>query len=132
MRHVLAILLTMTMIMSCVSIDGAQADHLGLSEGAQFNQNDWLEGTTIGVPKMGPFTVYGFYANTWNEGGGTAQTLTSGDQVTIAGGPFRGLDGIFQRYTSSGQRCRILLQVVGRLTSVQLDERDLALALPRL
>lgn len=70
--------------------------------------------------------------NIWNDGGDTAQKLASGDQVTIGSGPFRGLEGIFQGYISSGQRCRILLQVVGRLTSVQLDERDLAVALPRL
>ena len=51
--------------------------------------------------------------------------LNSGDKVMVSGGPFEGLEGIFQRYVPARQRCRILLQIVGRLTSVELPEWEL-------
>ena len=51
-----------------------------------------------------------------------ARQLASGDKVVVTGGPFEGLEGIFQRYIPSKQRCRIFLEVLGRLTSVELPE----------
>ena len=48
--------------------------------------------------------------------------LSSGDRVIVTEGPFAGLEGVFQRYIPSKERCRILLEVVGRLTSVELPE----------
>ena len=49
-----------------------------------------------------------------------SRLLDQGDEVFVTGGPFAGLEGIFQRYIPSKQRCRILLEVVGRLTNVEL------------
>ena len=57
----------------------------------------------------------------WNQLGYSRQ-LSSGDTVVVTEGPFAGFEGIFQRYIPSKQRCRILLEVVGRLTSVELPE----------
>jgi transcriptional antiterminator RfaH len=71
-------------------------------------------------------------AETWNAGEFSARNLQPGARVTIAHGPFAGLDGIFQRYIPSRQRCQILLQVVGRLTVLELPEIDLAVTLARL
>ena len=52
----------------------------------------------------------------------SSRNLANGDRVLVSGGPFAGLQGIFQRYMSSRQRCRILLEMVGRLTAVELPE----------
>lgn len=51
-------------------------------------------------------------------------SLNQGDHITILRGPFAGLDGIFQKYTSGQQRCQILLEILGRLARVELPERD--------
>ena len=61
----------------------------------------------------------------WNGSSETGHRFSDGDPVTIAYGPFAGLDGIFQSYVRAGERCRILLQIVGRLSSVELQEYDL-------
>ena len=53
---------------------------------------------------------------------GASRNLENGDRVLVSDGPFAGLEGIFQRYMSSRQRCRILLETVGRLTAVELPE----------
>lgn len=55
---------------------------------------------------------------------GPSRHLAPGDKVTVLSGPFTGLEGIFQRYVPGRQRCRILLEVVGRLTSTELPEWD--------
>lgn len=57
--------------------------------------------------------------NRWNDPT-YSRSLGAGDKVVVIGGPFAGLEGIFQRYIPSKQRCRILLEVVGRLTNVEL------------
>ena len=59
----------------------------------------------------------------WNSEGGS-RNLNQGDKVVVLGGPFSGLEGIFQRYVTSKERCRVLLEVVGRLASVELAEWD--------
>ncbi len=59
----------------------------------------------------------------WN-GNGLFRHLKEGDRVVVLGGPFSGLEGVFQRYTSSRERCRILLDAVARLGTVELPERD--------
>ena len=46
--------------------------------------------------------------------------------MVITGGPFAGLEGIFQRYMGAKQRCMILLDVVGRLNNVDLSEWEVA------
>ncbi len=55
----------------------------------------------------------------WNEPS-YSRHLTQGDKVVVTGGPFAGIEGIFQRYITGRQRCRILLEVVGSLTDVEL------------
>ena len=67
----------------------------------------------------------------WNSRGYGGRSLKFGDPITVANGPLIGLEGIFQRYVPSRHRCRILLEVVGRLTAVELDEASLASAVPR-
>ena len=59
--------------------------------------------------------------NQWNDPG-QLRRLSQGDRVVITGGPFTGLDGIFQRYICSRQRCIVFLEVVGRLINVELSE----------
>ena len=59
----------------------------------------------------------------WNERG-TSRQLKEGDRVMVLSGPFAGLEGIFQRYVPSRERCRILLEAVGRLATVELPEWD--------
>jgi len=63
----------------------------------------------------------------WNEGTHPDRSFKAGDNVVISNGPFAGLDGIFKKYVSSRMRCQILLQLVGRMTSVEIKENDLAL-----
>ncbi len=59
----------------------------------------------------------------WNDPS-YSRHLAQGDKIMVTGGPFAGLEGIFQRYISSRQRCRILLEVVGRLTNVDIPGLD--------
>ena len=66
----------------------------------------------------------------WNGSIETARRFSDGDLVTVAYGPFAGLDGIFRGYVRASERCRILLQIVGRLSSVELREYDLQTAAP--
>jgi transcriptional antiterminator RfaH len=69
---------------------------------------------------------------TWNSGGYSARRLEPGKQVTIAHGPFAGLDAIFQRYVPSRNRCQVLLQLVGRTATVELDEMDLGVPVSKI
>lgn len=57
--------------------------------------------------------------------------FTQGDRVSVLGGPFFGLEGVFQRHVSGRQRCQILLEVVGRLTIVELPALDIQQSTPR-
>ena len=70
--------------------------------------------------------------DSWNGGNDMERRLNSGDRVLVNNGPFASLEGIFQGYVPSRQRCRILLHVVGRLTAVEISENDLAMAMPKL
>ena len=63
----------------------------------------------------------------WNAGTHPDRSFKAGDSVVISNGPFAGLDGIFKKYVSSRRRCQILLQLVGRMASVEINENDLAL-----
>jgi transcriptional antiterminator RfaH len=47
--------------------------------------------------------------------------LRQGDPVRIRSGPLRDLEAIFDRPLSSAVRVRILLDVVGRMTPVEID-----------
>lgn len=80
-----------------------------------------------GVPTRVPEQMVDYLerrVSQWNEQA-SVSCLVQGERVEVLGGPFAGLEGIFQRYLPSKQRCQILLEVVGRLTQVELPERDL-------
>ena len=51
--------------------------------------------------------------------------LRQGDRVRITSGPLRDLEAIFDQPTSSADRVRILLDVMGRLTSVEIDPSEI-------
>lgn len=50
-----------------------------------------------------------------------AARFRSGDQVVVTAGPFRDVEAIFDRALTPHGRCLILLQILGRLTPVQID-----------
>ena len=48
-----------------------------------------------------------------------------GDQVRVVSGPLHDLDAIFDRRASATERVRILLDVLGRMTPVEVDASDI-------
>ena len=56
----------------------------------------------------------------WNDSSNSSR-LRQGDKVVVTGGPFDKLEGVFQSYIPSKDRCRILLDVVGQLTRVEIS-----------
>jgi len=52
-------------------------------------------------------------------------SLRQGDRVRITSGPLRDLEAVFDRPLSAADRVRVLLDVMGRLTPVELDGRQL-------
>ena len=65
----------------------------------------------------------------WNDGGYISR-FASGEQVMVTSGHFAGLEGIFQRYVPARQRCQVLLQLMGRLSKVEVPEEVLKGKLP--
>jgi len=51
--------------------------------------------------------------------------LRQGDRVRIKSGPLRDLEALFDKPLSSANRVRILLEVVGRMTPVDIDYAQL-------
>jgi transcriptional antiterminator RfaH len=51
--------------------------------------------------------------------------LKPGDRVRIISGPLRDLEAVFDKPMSSANRVRILLDVVGRMTPVDIDYTDI-------
>lgn len=51
-----------------------------------------------------------------------------GDRVRVRSGPFAGLEGIFERPTTRRDRVRVLLDLLGTRTALELDVFDLARA----
>lgn len=51
--------------------------------------------------------------------------LRQGDRVRITSGPLRDLEAVFDQPLSAADRVRVLLDVMGRLTPVELDGRHL-------
>ena len=97
----------------------------------------WAPGLTYflssdGEPARLPQTLIDYLRQQISEqnDSGASRNLTNGDRVLVSDGPFAGLEGIFQRYMSSRQRCRILLEMVGRLTAVELPEWEVKEASP--
>jgi transcriptional antiterminator RfaH len=52
-------------------------------------------------------------------------SLQHGDRVRIVSGPLRDLEAVFDKPLSSADRVRILLDVMGRMTSVDIDGTEL-------
>ena len=79
------------------------------------------------VPIGVPHTVVEYLqerVSRWNDGRRCAD-LAQGDKVVVLGGPFSGLEGIFQQYVPSRQRCQVLIETLGRLATVELPEWDI-------
>ena len=49
-----------------------------------------------------------------------------GDRVRITSGPLRDLEAVFDQSLSSADRVRILLDVMGRMTPVDIDRSEIA------
>jgi transcriptional antiterminator RfaH len=54
-------------------------------------------------------------------------SLRAGAAVQVVHGPFAGLQGILDRPSSRGERVRVLLQLMGCATSVEMDIADVEL-----
>jgi transcriptional antiterminator RfaH len=52
-------------------------------------------------------------------------TLHAGDQVQIAAGPMHGLEAVVTRVMPSKQRVAVLLDFLGRQTTIEMDRRQL-------
>ncbi len=87
----------------------------------------WAPGISYFLPRDGdpaqiPQALIDFLrqrTTQWNDSSNLSH-LRQGDKVVVTGGPFVSLEGVFQSYIPSKDRCRILLDVVGRLTRVEL------------
>jgi len=58
-----------------------------------------------------------------------AEPFQKGDRVTIAAGPFAGVEAIFEAPTGKG-RVAVLLDLLGRVSRVQIDRNHIVCALP--
>ena len=52
--------------------------------------------------------------------------LRDGDRVRITSGPLRDLEAVFERTSSAADRVRVLLDVMGRMTPVDIDRSKVA------
>lgn len=57
----------------------------------------------------------------WNQGDSQPRFLPDAP-VTIARGPFAGMDAIFKAYVPARQRCRLLIELMGNLVSTEVPE----------
>jgi transcriptional antiterminator RfaH len=51
--------------------------------------------------------------------------LRPGDRLRVTHGPLRDMEAIFDQRLSSGDRARVFIEVLGRLTACQIDLSDL-------
>lgn len=65
----------------------------------------------------------------WNDGG-FAPSFATGERLKVIGGPFSGLEAIFQRYVPARQRCQVLLEILGQQTKVEIPVEVLRVASP--
>lgn len=56
------------------------------------------------------------------------QTVAPGKQIIVATGPLQGLFGVALQILPAADRVRVLLEILGRATEVELDARAVALA----
>ncbi|MBN1139215.1 MAG: hypothetical protein JXM73_21740 [Anaerolineae bacterium] len=54
----------------------------------------------------------------------------AGDSVRIASGPLQDLDAVFDRPASAAERVRVLLDVLGRMTPVEVDASEIVKIAP--
>ncbi|MDQ7839631.1 MAG: transcription termination/antitermination NusG family protein [bacterium] len=54
--------------------------------------------------------------------------LRAGQHVRVLDGPLAGLEGIFERHTSRAGRVRVLMEVLGHSTPVEVEEINLEVA----
>lgn len=54
-----------------------------------------------------------------------AERFAPGDRVVIMSGPFRDVEAIFDRSLTARGRCLVFLQILGRLTRVEVDAEQL-------
>ncbi len=88
--------------------------------------------STDGIPTRVPDEMVGYLdqqVKEWNGEGHSVRRLKTGDAVKVENGPFAGLEGVFQKYMGARQRCNILIEVMGRLTIVELSESDLGMVM---
>jgi transcriptional antiterminator RfaH len=55
-----------------------------------------------------------------------AERFKPGEKVVVRSGPFRDLEAVFDRALTPQGRCMVFLQIMGRLTRVQVDADCLA------
>jgi len=63
-------------------------------------------------------------------GGQPRHDFKSGDTVRITEGPFQDMMAIFDQSTSSADRVRVLLEILGRASRVEVDPADLKKVTP--
>ena len=51
--------------------------------------------------------------------------LHPGDRLRVTKGPLRDMEAVFDQQLSSGQRARVFIEMLGRLTACQVDLQDL-------
>lgn len=56
--------------------------------------------------------------------------MSQGDRVRVKSGPFAGLEGIFERPTTRRDRVRVLLEILGRVTPLELEVFELERVAP--
>ena len=85
-----------------------------------------------GMPSPVPDEVVDYLSRNvgmWNSGNIGREPFHPGQRVTILNGPLAGLEGVFQGQVSSRQRCRILLDSIGRSSAVELNQADLEISM---
>lgn len=55
-----------------------------------------------------------------------AERFRQGERVIVTSGPFRDIEAVFDRALTPHGRCQVFLQILGRITRVQLDAGKLA------
>ncbi len=61
----------------------------------------------------------------WHSDAHATHDLAPGDRVAVAAGPFRDVEAIFDREISPRGRCLVLLNILGRMTRVEVDAQYL-------
>ncbi len=60
----------------------------------------------------------------WNREG-SHHRFSEGDRIEVAVGHFKSLDGIFIKYVPAQRRCIMLLELMGKMATVEMEESEL-------